>query len=162
MLLISRAMIVSGIMVTIGLFLAFLGSYTTQRMIWSQKISITPRNLGVIKVSGEPYSYLRGSLSCRQSNCSLSLVDANTGEVLISEKLSGAREFYITKKNLSKIYILLNSNSVAELNLSAYQNSEPYAILGIPAFILTFAGIIIFLKRMQYQASISEGFANGR
>ncbi len=148
---VSRTIIVGGIIVAIGLFLAFLGSYTIQRKIWSQKISIAPHNKGVIRISKEPYSYLKGSLSSKQLNGSLSLIDANTGEILVSGSLSEMKEFYITRKGLSKIYVLLNSNYITELNLSAYQSSEPYAILGIPAFILTFAGIIIFLKRMQGQ-----------
>ncbi len=153
---ISRTIIVGSIIVAMGLFLALLGSYTIQRKIWSQKVSIAPHNKGTIWISNEPYSYLKGSLSSKQQNGSLSLIDANTGEILMSRNLSEAKEFYITKRGLSKIYVLLNSNTAAELNLSAYQSSEPYAILGIPAFILTFAGLIMFLKRMQGQALQEE------
>ncbi len=153
---VSRTIIVGGIIVAIGLFLAFLGAYTVQRKIWSQKISIAPHSKKTMQISKEPYSYLRGSLSSRPSKGSLLLVDANTGEVLLSGNLSEMKEFYIAKRDLSKIYILLNSSSTAELNLSAYRSNEPYAILGIPAFILTFAGIILFLKRIMGQVPVKE------
>ncbi len=153
---VSRTIIVGSIIVAVGLFLAFLGAYTIQRKIWSQKISIAPHIKKTMQIGKEPYSYLRGSLNSGQSNGSLLLVDASTGEILLSGNISEMKEFYIARRGLSKIYILLNSNSTAELNLSAYQSSEPYAILGIPAFILTFAGMILFLKRIMGQVPVKE------